>query len=67
VSCRSASIGKLEEVAKLTISHSISRDNSKFIEAVSGGWPAILSNLKTLLETDRVMMASLKRPPVRAD
>ncbi len=26
----------------------------KFIEAVSGGWPKVLSNLKSLLETGDV-------------
>jgi uncharacterized protein YndB with AHSA1/START domain len=36
---------------KLSITHSIERDPSKFIEAVSGGWPKIMSNLKSLLET----------------
>jgi hypothetical protein len=36
---------------KLSITHTIERDPSKFIEAVSGGWPKILSNLKSLLET----------------
>jgi len=36
---------------KLSITHSIERDPSKFIEAVSGGWPKVISNLKSLLET----------------
>jgi uncharacterized protein YndB with AHSA1/START domain len=36
---------------KLSITHSIERDPSKFIAAVSGGWPKIISNLKSLLET----------------
>jgi len=36
---------------KLTILHEIEQDGSKFIEAVSGGWPQILSSLKSLLET----------------
>jgi uncharacterized protein YndB with AHSA1/START domain len=36
---------------KLSITHSIESDPSKFIEAVSGGWPKIMSNLKSLLET----------------
>jgi uncharacterized protein YndB with AHSA1/START domain len=36
---------------KLSITHSIEREPSKLIEAVSGGWPKILSNLKSLLET----------------
>jgi uncharacterized protein YndB with AHSA1/START domain len=39
------------EAVKLTVRHSIDRPQSKFIEAVSGGWPQILSNLKSLLET----------------
>jgi uncharacterized protein YndB with AHSA1/START domain len=41
---------------KLTITHTMERDNSKFIEAVSGGWPQILSNLKSLLETGSTAM-----------
>ena len=41
---------------KLTINHSIERADSKFIEAVSGGWPRILSNLKSLLETGQVLL-----------
>ena len=40
-----------DKAVKLTITHSIEREMSKFIEAVSGGWPKILSNLKSLLET----------------
>ena len=39
------------EAVKLTVTHSIARADSDFIKAVSGGWPQILSNLKTLLET----------------
>ena len=35
---------------KLSITHTIERDPSKLIEAVSGGWPKVLSNLKSLLE-----------------
>jgi uncharacterized protein YndB with AHSA1/START domain len=36
---------------KLTITHTIEREPSAFIAAVSGGWPKILSNLKSLIET----------------
>jgi uncharacterized protein YndB with AHSA1/START domain len=36
---------------KLSITHTIERELSKVIEAVSGGWPKVLSNLKSLLET----------------
>ncbi len=39
---------------KLTITHSMERAESVFIEKVSGGWPSILSNLKSLLETGEV-------------
>ena len=41
---------------KLTITHTIERDPSKFIEAVSGGWPKVISNLKSLLETGAVAL-----------
>ena len=36
---------------KLSITHTIERDASKLITAVSGGWPKVLSNLKSLLES----------------
>lgn len=39
------------EVVKLTITHEIDKKGSKFLEAVSGGWPIILASLKSLLET----------------
>jgi uncharacterized protein YndB with AHSA1/START domain len=41
---------------KLSITHTIERDSSKFIEAVSGGWPKVISNLKSLLETGSAVM-----------
>ena len=39
------------ELCKLTVLHEIAAEPSKFIEAVSTGWPKILSSLKSLLET----------------
>jgi uncharacterized protein YndB with AHSA1/START domain len=36
---------------KLSITHTMERDPSQLIDAVSGGWPKIVSNLKSLLET----------------
>jgi uncharacterized protein YndB with AHSA1/START domain len=36
---------------KLTVTHEAPVAESKVIEAVSGGWPLILSGLKSLLET----------------
>lgn len=41
---------------KLSITHTIEHEPSKFIEAVSGGWPKILSNLKSLLESGVTIM-----------
>lgn len=42
---------------KLTITHTIEREPSKLIDAVSGGWPKILSNLKSLLETGSTVIS----------
>ena len=44
------------ETVKLTVTHSIECEGSKFIDAVSGGWPQILSNLKSLLETGATIL-----------
>jgi len=41
---------------RLTVTHTIEREPSKLISAVSGGWPKILSNLKSLLETGATAM-----------
>ena len=41
---------------KLSITHTIERAPSKFIEAVSGGWPKVISNLKSLLETGSAIL-----------
>ncbi len=43
------------DAVKLTITHEMERPESKFIQAVSGGWPLILSNLKSLLETGQIL------------
>ena len=40
-----------DEMVKLTVIHEMDRGQSKFIQAVSNGWPIILSSLKSLLET----------------
>jgi uncharacterized protein YndB with AHSA1/START domain len=51
------------QVVKLTVTHGTERPESKFIQAVSGGWPRILSNLKSLLETGEVALKS--KPAVK--
>jgi uncharacterized protein YndB with AHSA1/START domain len=43
------------EAVKLTVTHVIEREDSRFIEGVSGGWPTILSSLKSLLETGKAL------------
>jgi uncharacterized protein YndB with AHSA1/START domain len=41
---------------KLTITHAIEREPSKLLAAVSGGWPKVISNLKSLLETGSIAL-----------
>ncbi|MEM5438618.1 SRPBCC family protein [Paraburkholderia diazotrophica] len=41
---------------KLSITHAIEREASKLIDAVSGGWPKVMSNLKSLLETGSIAL-----------
>jgi uncharacterized protein YndB with AHSA1/START domain len=41
---------------KLSITHTIDREPSKVITAVSGGWPKVISNLKSLLETGSIAL-----------
>lgn len=45
---------------KLSITHSIDRDNSKFLEAVTIGWPKVASNIKSLLETGSIALPELR-------
>lgn len=40
---------------KLTVAHEIGQANSAVIRAVSGGWPMVLSNLKSFLETGEML------------
>ena len=49
-------IEPVDGAVKLTIVHGMDRAGSKLIEAVSSGWPRILSNLKSLLETGEVAL-----------
>lgn len=41
---------------RLSITHTIDRESSKLIEAVSGGWPKVISNLKSLAETGSAVL-----------
>ena len=48
------------EAVKLTVTHRMDREDSKFIGAVSGGWPQILANLKSLIETGSVVLPPME-------
>jgi uncharacterized protein YndB with AHSA1/START domain len=48
----------VDGAVKLTITHGVDHSPSRFIEAVSGGWPRILSNLKSLLETGELALTA---------
>jgi hypothetical protein len=41
---------------KLTITHTMEHEPSQFIATVSGGWPKVISNLKSLLETGSIVL-----------
>ena len=41
---------------KLTLTHSVECEPSKFIAAVSVAWPMVMANLKSLLETGAVVL-----------
>jgi uncharacterized protein YndB with AHSA1/START domain/DNA-binding transcriptional ArsR family regulator len=43
-----------EEIVRLTVTHENLADEAEY-EAVSAGWPAVLANLKSLLETGAVL------------
>ncbi|MET0892657.1 MAG: SRPBCC family protein [Pseudoxanthomonas sp.] len=44
-----------EGLVRLTVTHDEVARDIKMLEGISGGWPTVLSNLKTLLETGRAL------------
>jgi uncharacterized protein YndB with AHSA1/START domain len=50
------------ESVKLTLTHTMDVSESKFIKAVSTGWPMILSSLKSLLETGESLELTRNSP-----
>lgn len=46
-------IEQADDAMKLSVVHEIDRAGSKLIQGVSGGWPRILSSLKSFLETGK--------------
>jgi uncharacterized protein YndB with AHSA1/START domain len=53
-------IEPMGDAVKLTVAHAIERQDSKFIGTVSVGWPQILSNLKSMLETGSVVLGPME-------
>jgi uncharacterized protein YndB with AHSA1/START domain len=45
-------------LVRLTVTHDDLERDPQMLSGVSGGWPKVLSNLKTLLETGRVLPGS---------
>lgn len=52
----------VDGAVKLTITHVMDRERSQLIEAVGGGWPRVISNLKSLLETGEIAMQRAEAP-----
>jgi uncharacterized protein YndB with AHSA1/START domain len=57
---------RVGSAVKLTVTHEIERPASKLITAVSGGWPRVLSNLKSLLETGEIALTEAQHHDLRA-
>jgi uncharacterized protein YndB with AHSA1/START domain len=49
-------IGASGPAVRLSLTHSIAREPSQFIAAVSVAWPMVISNLKSLLETGSIAL-----------
>lgn len=50
------------DVVRLTVTHDEFGEDTEMFESVSFGWPAVVSGLKTLLETGTIGAAAGKRP-----
>jgi len=47
-----------DALVRLTVTHEDLERDPKMLSGISGGWPKVLSNLKTLLETGRALPQS---------
>jgi uncharacterized protein YndB with AHSA1/START domain len=54
-SCATFEIEPVGDTVRLTVTHEMDRERSKLIDSVSNGWPAILSSLKSFLETGEAL------------
>ncbi|MEP7209530.1 MAG: SRPBCC family protein [Alphaproteobacteria bacterium] len=51
-----------QDAVKLTVTHEMDQKDSKLIDAVSNGWPPLMSSLKSLLETGEPLPETTKWP-----
>ncbi|MDF2693789.1 MAG: polyketide cyclase [Labilithrix sp.] len=56
-------LATFEDSVKLTVSHTELDPESPMYRGISQGWPAILSSLKTLLETGKPLPSTARRWP----
>jgi uncharacterized protein YndB with AHSA1/START domain len=49
-------LGPSGTAVRLSITHTMEREPSNFIAAVSGAWPMVICNLKSLLETGSIVL-----------
>ncbi len=54
-------IDQMSDGTRLTVTHEDLEPDSKMLRGIKMGWPAILSSLKTLLETERPLALTSKR------
>jgi DNA-binding transcriptional ArsR family regulator/uncharacterized protein YndB with AHSA1/START domain len=58
-------IEPIDELCKLTVIHDGLEPGSTVLELISGGWPHVLSDLKTLLETGETLTAPMNQEETR--
>jgi uncharacterized protein YndB with AHSA1/START domain len=55
-------IETVEDCVKLTLTQEVDVENSKIVEAMSQGWPAVFASLKSLLETGEPLQFTRQWP-----
>ena len=56
---------QLKGQVKLTVTHDGFDEGSKIFESISGGWPMVLSSLKSMLETGTALAPSFSEDDIR--
>jgi len=57
--------GHVKGQVKLTVTHDDFDDDSKVFESISGGWPLVLSSLKSMLETGSALEPTFSEEDIR--